>query len=98
MSLPSKLTSYLSTGRPVLAAVAPDGATAQELRRTGGAALLVTPGQPVPFVEAVLNLRLDPTRRARMASAGREYAEATLGEKAAAARLDNLIEECLKTP
>lgn len=33
-----------------------------------------------------------------MASAGREYAEATLGEKAAAARLDNLIEECLKTP
>ena len=98
MSLPSKLTSYLSTGRPILAAVASDGATAQELERTGGAAFIIPPGQPVAFVEAVLNLRLDPPRRARMSSAGREYAEAALGEKAAAARLDNLIEECLNTP
>jgi len=98
MSLPSKLTSYLATGRPVLAAVAPDGATAQELHRTGGAALIVPPGMPVPFIEAVLTLRLDPPRRARMSSAGREYAEAALGEKAAAARLDHLIEECLNTP
>lgn len=98
MSLPSKLTSYLSTGRPVLAAVAADGATAQELHRTGGAAVFVPPGQPAPFVEAVQELLLDPPRRARMSSAGREYAEATLGEKAAAARLDNLIEECLNTP
>lgn len=98
MSLPSKLTSYLSTGRPVLAAVAPDGATAQELQRTGGAAMFVPPGQPVPFVEAVLSLRKDPPRRARMSSAGREYAEAMLGEDAAAARLDHLVEECLNTP
>ena len=98
MSLPSKLTSYLSSGRPVLAAVAPDGATAQELLRTGGAATFVPPGQPAPFVEAVLNLRLDPPRRARMSSAGREYAEAMLGEEAAAARLDQLVEECLNTP
>jgi putative colanic acid biosynthesis glycosyltransferase WcaI len=98
MSLPSKLTSYLSTGRPVLAAVAPDGATALELKNTGGAALLVPPGGPAAFVAAVLALRLDPARRTRMAVAGREYAEATLGEKAAASRLDDLIEECLNTP
>jgi colanic acid biosynthesis glycosyl transferase WcaI len=98
MSLPSKLTSYLSTGRPVLAAVARDGATARELQRTGGAAVLVPPGQPVPLVDAVFDLWLDPAGRARMSSAGRQYAESVLGAKAAAARLDNLVEECLNTP
>ncbi|MBK7625572.1 MAG: glycosyltransferase family 4 protein [Kineosporiaceae bacterium] len=46
MSLPSKLTSYLAAGRPVLAAVADDGATASELRRTKGAGHLVPPGDP----------------------------------------------------
>ncbi|BEP12759.1 glycosyltransferase family 4 protein [Acidothermaceae bacterium B102] len=35
MSLPSKLTSYLVAGQPILAAVNDDGATAQELRRLG---------------------------------------------------------------
>jgi colanic acid biosynthesis glycosyl transferase WcaI len=98
MSLPSKITSYLSAGRPVLAAVAPDGATIQELRRTGGAALFVPPGEPVLFVDAVLDLWLDPAGRARMSRAAREYAEAMLGAEAAATRLDHLVEECLNTP
>ena len=98
MSLPSKLTSYLSAGRPILAAVAPNGATAQELQRTGGAAHFVPPGNPVAFVEAIMTLRLNEARRSRMGAVGREYAESTLGEKAAAARLDDLIEECLNTP
>jgi hypothetical protein len=35
MSLPSKLTSYLVAGQPILAAVNDDGATARELRRLG---------------------------------------------------------------
>jgi colanic acid biosynthesis glycosyl transferase WcaI len=35
MSLPSKLTSYLVAGQPILAAVNDEGATAQELRRLG---------------------------------------------------------------
>jgi colanic acid biosynthesis glycosyl transferase WcaI len=98
MSLPSKLTSYLSTGRPVLAAVTEDGATARELRRTGGAALMVPPGQPAAIVEALLDLRLDPPRRARMAYAGQTYAEVTLGEPAATTRLDALIVQCLSAP
>jgi colanic acid biosynthesis glycosyl transferase WcaI len=98
MSLPSKLTSYLSAGRPVLAAVAPDGATAQELRRTDGAALVVRPGDPDALLEAVRILRLDPAQRTRMAAAGRAYAQNRLGMVAAAARLDDLIEECLNTP
>ena len=95
MSLPSKLTSYLSAGRPVIAAVADDGATAQELARTSGAALIVPPGDPGTFVAAVLNLRVDSQRCARMAQAGRRYAENWLSKDAAALRLDALLDDCL---
>jgi glycosyltransferase involved in cell wall biosynthesis len=98
MSLPSKLTSYLCAGRPVIAAVAADGATAQELERTGGAAIIVPPGDATTLVEAVLNLRRDELRSAQMAAAGQRYAETTLGQDAASARLDALIEECLSQP
>jgi glycosyltransferase involved in cell wall biosynthesis len=95
MSLPSKLTSYLSAGRPVIAAVAPDGATAAELARTGGAALIVPPGDPLAFVQAVRTLRTDALRCDRMADSGRRYADATLGMDAAASRIDTLLEDCL---
>jgi colanic acid biosynthesis glycosyl transferase WcaI len=96
MSLPSKLTSYLPAGRPVIAAVADDGATAQELKRTKGAALIVPPGDPAAFLEAILDLRADPTHRARMSTLGQTYAETTLGRRPAAARLDALINACLE--
>jgi colanic acid biosynthesis glycosyl transferase WcaI len=96
MSLPSKLTSYLPAGRPVIAAVADDGATARELRRTHGAALIVPPGDPSAFLDGVLSLRLDPVRRARMSSLGQSYAQSTLGRTSAAARLDALIDACME--
>jgi colanic acid biosynthesis glycosyl transferase WcaI len=95
MSLPSKLTSYLASDRPVIAAVANDGATARELNRTDGAALIVPPGDPGAFVAAIRTLGADDLRCARMAESGRRYAEATLGADAAAERLDSLLAECL---
>ncbi|GAA3595117.1 glycosyltransferase family 4 protein [Kineosporia mesophila] len=95
MSLPSKLTSYLTAGRAVIAAVAPDGATAQELRRTDGAAHLITPGDPAALADSVLALRRRPTHCAEMGVLGRAYAQAHLGREAAAARLDAIVEECV---
>jgi colanic acid biosynthesis glycosyl transferase WcaI len=95
MSLPSKLTSYLTAGRAVLAAVGPEGATATELRRTNGAAHLVDPGDPAALAEGVLALRARPGHCKEMGLLGRIYAEANLGREAASARLDALIEECL---
>jgi len=92
MSLPSKLTSYLAAGRPVLAAVSPDGATARELARTGGAALVVPPGDPAALAAAVRELRDDPERRARMGAAAALYARRELGREAAMRRLDALLE------
>jgi glycosyltransferase involved in cell wall biosynthesis len=95
MSLPSKLTSYLPTGRPLIAAVAADGATARELHRTNGAALIVPPGDPEAFVEGLLSLRHDPSLRARMGAIGQAYAHAKLGRRAATDRLDAIIDHCL---
>lgn len=95
MSLPSKLTSYLAAGRPVLAAVPDGGATWRELSRTGGAAVVVAPGEPTAFVTGVEVLRGDPLGCAEMAAAGRAYAERNLGRDAATARLDALLETCL---
>jgi colanic acid biosynthesis glycosyl transferase WcaI len=95
MSLPSKLTSYLTAGRAVIAAVGPDGATAAELHRTNGAAHVVPPGDPSALAEGILALRAEPGQCSEMGLLGRVYAEANLGREAAAARLDALIEECL---
>lgn len=96
MSLPSKLTSYLSAGRAVIAAVGADGATAAELERTGGAAHLVRPGDPAALADGVLALRGRPAQCHEMGRLGRRYAEENLSREAAAARLDQLIEECLQ--
>ena len=95
MSLPSKLTSYLVAGRPVLAAVSPGGATARELARTGGAALVVPPGDPAALAGAVRELRDDPERRARMSAAAAAYARRELGQETAMRRLDTLLEGAL---
>jgi colanic acid biosynthesis glycosyl transferase WcaI len=95
MSLPSKLTSYLGASRPVLAAVSAGGATARELERTGGAALVVPAGDPSALAAAVRELRDDPRRRARMAERAGAYAKQELGQVAAMKRLDTVIEGAL---
>ena len=77
-SLPSKLTSYLAAGRPVLAAVNSDGATAAELESTDGAALVVPAGDPRALADALQELRGDPGRRLTMALAARGYARERL--------------------
>lgn len=86
MSLPSKLTSYLSAGRPVIGAVHPSGATAAELARTGGG-LSVAPGDPEGLLEVALQLRAEPARAAELGAAGTEYARRNLGAEAGVARV-----------
>jgi colanic acid biosynthesis glycosyl transferase WcaI len=77
MSLPSKVTSYLAAGRPIVAAVVEDGATARLLRRSG-AALLVEPADPTGMLEAITALRDDPVTSARLASAAVRFAKREL--------------------
>ena len=73
MSLPSKLTSYFLTGRPVLAAVATEGATARFLNDTG-TGLTVPAGEPQLLLDALDYLLRDPGLQAALSTAAMDFA------------------------
>jgi putative colanic acid biosynthesis glycosyltransferase WcaI len=95
MALPSKLTSYFAAHRPVIAAVTSDGACAQEIARTGGAAHIVAPGRPIELARAIKELSVDAERSALMAAAGARFAEEHLSAAAAAQRVRALVGDLL---
>lgn len=82
MSVPSKLTSYFSAARPVVAASWERSAAAAELRRSGGG-VRVDPGRPQDLLDAVRRIAENPARAEALASAGRAYAQEHLGAAAA---------------
>lgn len=77
MALPSKLTSYLVAGRPIVAAVSQDGWTAKEVKRTG-AGLVVSPEDPGSLAQALIDLGQDPKQMIRLGQAGPAYATTEL--------------------
>ena len=79
MSLPGKLTAYLAAGRPVVAAVPPDGATASEIERSG-AGVLTPAGRPDLLLAALDGFAADPTSGASLERAGPRYAADVLDE------------------
>jgi glycosyltransferase involved in cell wall biosynthesis len=91
MSLPSKLTSYLAAGRPVLAAVAVGGASERELLATSGAAMTVPPGNPRALAAALSLLANDRTRRDAMGAASAAYARRHLSRDGSLGALMSLV-------
>ena len=75
MSLPSKLTTYLYSERPVIAAVPRGGATWKFL---DGVAELVEAGDPVALARAIEELSKQPEKLADLAGRGRVFADANL--------------------
>ena len=75
MSLPSKLTSYLYSERPVIAAVPRGGATWKFL---DGVAELVEAADPVALARAIEELSKQPEKLADLAGRGRVFADANL--------------------
>ncbi|MFJ6015459.1 glycosyltransferase [Streptomyces sp. NPDC092952] len=94
MSVPSKLTSYFVSGRPVVASVAEGGGTAQEVHRSG-AGLLVAPEDPAALLSAVRNLVESPARADALGANGPQYVARHLGREAGLARFDALLTEVL---
>jgi colanic acid biosynthesis glycosyl transferase WcaI len=83
MSVPSKLTSYFSSGRPVVAATAARSAAAKELERSG-AGIRVDPGDPDALYRACLEIGADGARSTELGARGQDYAARYLtAEKAA---------------
>jgi glycosyltransferase involved in cell wall biosynthesis len=96
MSIPSKLTSYFAAGRPVVASVAVEGGTAQEVLRSE-AGLLVPPEDPAALLKAVRALAEDPAAGDELGAMGPLYVEAHLSREAGLARVDALLAEALET-
>ena len=90
MSLPSKLTSYFMTGRPVIASVAAEGGTAQEVLRSG-AGSVIAPEDPKALLAEVRALADDPGRAARLGARGPEYVEQRLSSRAGLERITELL-------
>ena len=83
MSLPSKLTSYLYSERPVIAAVPRGGATWKFLE---GVAELVEAGDPVALARAIEELSKKPEKLTDLANRGREFADAHLSPEVGRAK------------
>ncbi|MEE1747650.1 MULTISPECIES: glycosyltransferase [unclassified Streptomyces] len=94
MSVPSKLTSYFVSGRPVVASVAEGGGTAQEVHRSG-AGLLVAPEDPAALLSAVRKLVEAPAGADALGANGPQYVARHLSREAGLARFDALLTEVL---
>lgn len=92
MCVPSKLTSYFTAGKPVLAAVQSDSTTAMELARahTG---VVVDPRDPQGLLSAALELGAHPHRSAVLAAEGSRYAHEVLSAEAAIDTYDGWVRE-----
>jgi colanic acid biosynthesis glycosyl transferase WcaI len=90
MAVPSKLTSYFTSGRPVVAATEPNSITAHELVASR-AGVRVDPGQPKALVHAVLNLSDEREVQAAMGAAGRSYAASVLSRESAIEAYDQWV-------
>lgn len=83
MSLPSKLTSYLFSGRPIIAAVPRNGATWNYLN---GIAELVEAGRPEELASAIKKLMFNPGRQKELARLGFEFAKLNLDAESGRAK------------
>ncbi|WP_018964190.1 glycosyltransferase family 4 protein [Ancylobacter sp. FA202] len=76
ITVPSKTQAYLATGRPILMAVAGDGA---DMLRAADAGLAIPPEDSAALAAAVQQLAaLDPAERERMGARGRAFYEREL--------------------
>jgi glycosyltransferase involved in cell wall biosynthesis len=81
MAVPSKLTSYFSTGRPVIAATDPGSVTESEILLSGGGTS-VPAGDPQALLSEAEMLGGDSVRSAELGRAGRRFRDERLSSRA----------------
>lgn len=92
MSVPSKLTSYMGTGLPILAATDSGSVTDEELA-ISGAGVTVPAGDAAALVRAAEGLRADPGKRAELGDAGLLFRKRHFDERSAIKRYAHVLEE-----
>lgn len=90
MAVPSKLTSYFSAGKPILAATDATGFTASELAASG-AGTCVPAGRPELLLSEAVRLGTDRELGARLGEAGRRYCRDLLSQETALDRYERWI-------
>lgn len=91
MSVPSKLTSYMGTGLPVLASTDPGSVTDEELALSG-AGVTVPAGDAAALVRAAEDLQNDAGRRAELGEAGLQFRKRHFDERSAIKRYAHVLE------
>lgn len=89
-SVPSKILSYLCSGRPIVAVIPHENAAAATLRESGGG-IVIAPGDDEEAAAASIDLLCDDDMRSNMGSAGRDYAEATFDIHAIGDRFEEVL-------
>ena len=95
MSVPSKLTSYFHSGRPVLASVDSGSVTADEVA-AAAAGIRVDPDDPTALLAAAQELAADPARMAQLGTAGQDYRRRVLSAQRATAGLAGALSAATK--
>jgi colanic acid biosynthesis glycosyl transferase WcaI len=90
MSVPSKLTSYFATGRPIIAATDAGSVTAEELELSS-AGIRVDAERPELLLKAALELRDDPQRFAKLGASGPAFRHAHLMADASLSAFHRLL-------
>lgn len=97
MSVPSKLTSYFSTGRPVIAMTDLHGVTAEEITRSGGG-VCVQASDVDGFLTTVMKVASDERRSDELGAAGLRYRAEVLSEDAAVTSFERWLHDLAGSP
>jgi len=89
-AVPSKILTYLCTGRPILLAGPRENLSASIIARSGGG-FVVDPNDPAAWVNTARKLASDESLRAHLGTMGRSYAERTF----AIAKITDAFEKLL---
>jgi glycosyltransferase involved in cell wall biosynthesis len=90
MSVPSKLTSYFSSGAPILAATDASGLTAGELAASG-AGVRIPADRPDLMLSEAIRLGTDRDLSRLLGEAGRRYCGKLLSQEAALDRYEHWV-------
>jgi hypothetical protein len=94
MALPSKLTAYFASGRPVVAAVAPTSGAAKEIQ-AARAGIVIKADEPGALAESLTFLKGSPETAGRLGRAGEDHARRVLSGEGALAGYDRWLENLL---
>ncbi len=89
-SVPSKVLSYLCSGRPIVLSVPPENLAARTVHEIR-AGLVTAPDDREGFIQAMDRLVNDPTLRRELGSNGRQYAEETFDIEKIVLNFNNII-------